>query len=502
MLHIHLLGRPHFLIDGEPAEFASLPRTWPLWAYLLLHSSHPVKRETLAFTLWPDEPEASARANLRRHLHDLKRILPAPDGSPGRDWLLIDARTIRWNPECDYRLDVIEFERLSGSGDTLAEAVALYKGDFLESSYDDWLFYERERLRDLYLADLSQLIVRSRAERDYPLAATYAHRLLEIDPFREDALRQLMAVRYEAGDRSGALQAYEQFARRLREELGVEPMPETAALREAVIREARLPGGTGFDASSPVPGSSANRVERLLLPFVGRESELEQLRGWWSRAARGKGGLVMLGGEAGIGKTRLADQLGTHAELEGARILLGNTTFAEPLPYQALVGALRSALPLLAALEIEPLWLAAVASLIPELRTRRGEGPGRLPLGVPLDPERERSRLFEGLARCLEGLARPRPLLVILEDLHWAGATTSSLLEFLARHVSQHPVLILATYREEETPRAHPLRDLRRRLQGESQLRHLALGPLPYRSAGEPGGPDAATGTGCRTGRP
>ena len=97
---------------------------------------------------------------------------------------------------------------------------------------------------------------------------------------------------------------------------------------------------------------------------------------------------------------------------------------------------------------------------------------------MPLDPERERSRLFEGLARCLEGLARPRPLLVILEDLHWAGATTSSMLEFLARHVSQHAVLIVVTYREEETPRAHPLRDLRRRLQSEGQLRHLALGPL------------------------
>ena len=148
----------------EPHELATLPRTWPLWAYLLLHRSHPVKRETLAFTLWPDEPEASARANLRRHLHDLKRILPPPAGSSGPDWLLVDARTIQWNPECDYWLDVMEFERLSGSADTLAEAVALYEGDFLESSYDDWLFYERERLRDLYLADLSQLTMRSRAD--------------------------------------------------------------------------------------------------------------------------------------------------------------------------------------------------------------------------------------------------------------------------------------------------------------------------------------------------
>ncbi len=66
-----------------------------MWAYLLLHRAHPVKRETLAYTLWPDEPEAAARANLRRHLHDLKRILP-PDSAEGeREWLLADAKTIQ-----------------------------------------------------------------------------------------------------------------------------------------------------------------------------------------------------------------------------------------------------------------------------------------------------------------------------------------------------------------------------------------------------------------------
>ncbi|MEP6774676.1 MAG: AAA family ATPase, partial [Chloroflexota bacterium] len=485
MLRIYLLGRPHFLLDETPVEFAALPKIWPLWAYLLMHRSLPVNREALAFTLWPDSPEISGRANLRRHLHDLKRILPAeqssssPTASSVGDWLLVTPRTIQWNPQCAYWLDLEEFERLSGSPDTLTEAAALYGGDFLENSYDDWLFYERERLRDLYLADLNQLTMRSRAERDYALAATYAHRMLELDPFREDALRQAVGMRYEAGDRSGALQEYERFARHLREELAVEPMPETVALRDAIIGQALLPDGATREATTLVSGNMGKGPrEHSLLPFVGREAELEQLRGWWSRSARGKGGLVMLGGEAGIGKTRLVAQLGTQAEREGARVLRGNTTFAEPLPYQALIEALRSELPLLTALEIEPLWLAAVATLIPELRTRRGEGSDRLPSLLPLDPERERIRLFEGLARCLECLARPRPLLIILEDLHWAGAATANLIEFLARRASQHAVLIIATYREEETQRAHPLRDLRRRLQREDQLRHLALGPL------------------------
>src|SRR3954453_19492885 len=125
MLKIHLLGRPHILVGNEPREVATLPRTWTMWAYLLLHRSHPVKRETLAYTLWPDEPEASARANLRRHLHDLKRILPLASAEGEREWLLIDPKTIQWNPQSDYWLDITEFERLSGSVDTLSEAVAL-----------------------------------------------------------------------------------------------------------------------------------------------------------------------------------------------------------------------------------------------------------------------------------------------------------------------------------------------------------------------------------------
>ena len=122
--------------------------------------------------------------------------------------------------------------------------------------------------------------------------------------------------------------------------------------------------------------------------------------------------------------------------------------------------------------------MAPLVSLIPELGMRRGKTTDLLPVSAPLDPERERTRLFESIATCLGGLSEARPLLVVLEDLHWAGEATASLLEFLARRVSQQALLIVATYREEETPRYHPLRDLRRRLQRENRLRHVALGSL------------------------
>ncbi|HMA37374.1 MAG TPA: AAA family ATPase [Chloroflexia bacterium] len=474
MLRIHLLGPPYLERDGQPVKFAGLPRTWPLWAYLLLHRHHAVDRQTLAFTLWPDDSEPGARANLRRHLHDLQRRLPpAPPGAP---WLLVDPRAVQWNPGADSWLDVAEFERLSAATQTLAAAVALYTGDLLQNVYDDWLFYERERLRDLYLSDLARLTLESRARREYPAAVAYARQWLAADPLREDALRQLLAVRYEAGDRNGALQDYDQFAQRLRAELGVDPMPETVAVYEAATSNARLPNETA--RGEPTPGGGAP-APRLILPFVGRDAELAQLRGWWSRAARGSGGVVLVGGQAGMGKTRLAAELAGQAEREDAHVLRGGTTFAEPAPYQAVVEALRTALPLLAALPLEPIWMAALASLVPELRTRRGAPAAPWPPLAPLDPERERTRLFEALTRGLTSLARPRPLLLILEDLQWAGAATAGLIEFLARRVAHSALLILITYREEETPRTHPLRALRRRLQSEHQLRHLALGPLP-----------------------
>jgi predicted ATPase/DNA-binding SARP family transcriptional activator len=468
------------LNDGQVLKFSARPRTSPLLAYLLLQRSRPVERKSLSFILWPDESEAAARVNLRRHLYQLQHALPP--AAAGLPWLLNESDTIQWNPAADFWLDIAEFERLSTSVETLAAAANLYRGDLLEDVYDDWLFYDRERLRSLYFTDLSQLIARRRTLRDYPAAIAYAQQLLKYDPLREDTLRQLLSLSYEAGDRGGALQIYKRFAQQLLEELGMDPMPETAAVYEAIIRNARLPGSDGerVQVADDSRAGGDERRSALSLPFVGREREMEQLRGWWGRAARGKGGVGLISGDEGLGKTRLAAELARQAEREGARVLLGSTTHIEPVPYQPVVEALRAALPLLAALEIEPLWLAALSSLLPELQVRRaGTADPAWPRLPALHPEGERVRLFEAVARCLLGLARPRPVLLILEDLHWAGAATIALLEYLAQRVPDHAILILVTYREEETGLAHPLRDLRRRLQRENRVTHLSLGQLP-----------------------
>src|SRR5947209_11911603 len=127
MLRIHLFGQPHISSEDKPLRFVALPKTWPLLAYIMMHRDRPIERQTLAFTLWPDDSESGARANLRRHLQELRRTLP--QAAPGAPWLLVNYKTVQWNSEADYWLDTMEFERLAGASDSLAEAVALYKGD-------------------------------------------------------------------------------------------------------------------------------------------------------------------------------------------------------------------------------------------------------------------------------------------------------------------------------------------------------------------------------------
>jgi DNA-binding SARP family transcriptional activator/tetratricopeptide (TPR) repeat protein len=468
-LRIYLLGQPRFVSADEPYRFAAPPKALSLIAYLLLHRSAPASREKLAFTLWEDESEDGARANFRRHLHHIQKALPqAPPDVP---WIVADADVVQWNPASEHWLDVAEFDRLAKAPVSRADAVEIYGGDLLDTLYDEWLLPERDRLRNLYLATLAELLIEARGRRDFNGAVALAQRILTSDPWREDTLRQLMAVRYESGDRAGALAAYQAFDRRLREEMNVEPMPETAVLKDMILRNSPLSDSLN---SSPPDGFHVSRSDGPLLPFVGRSDEMERLRMSWSRAARGRGSVVMICGEAGIGKSRLASEFALAAGAQGARVMSGTTTYPESAPYQSIAESLRGVAPLLAALNVEPVWLGVVANAVPELRARRPD----LPMPPPVEPERERIRLFEAMAKCFEQLARPRPLLIVLEDVHWAGETTIAALAFLARRLAQLPILVIVTYRDEEAPRSHPLRRLRAELQEAKSVAVIAPRPL------------------------
>jgi DNA-binding SARP family transcriptional activator len=433
-----------------------------LLAFLLLHRTSHLTRDAVAFALWPDEAESDARTNLRRHLHHLSATFP-PSDVP---YVTTVEDTIRWNPEIELWFDVDEFERSAEDDERLAEAVAMYAGDLLPTVYDDWVFPIRDRLRQRYLTALERLMLASRSRRDFTAGIAYATAILHADEWREDTVRTLATIRYESGDRAGALRDLDAFEARLSAEMHVEPMPETIALRATILRGNAVALGHGAATETTSAGAQ--------LPFVGRSGELETLRGAWQRAARGRGEVVFLAGEAGIGKTRLAREVSLLAGAQGGRLLRGATSSPEATPYAAIVDALRDALPLLNAIDIRPIWLAALAILVPELALGRDD----LPTLAALDPERERLRLFEAMTAVFAALARQRPMLLLIEDVHWAGDATLAALEYLARRSAGMSALIVATYRSTPGELSRELGAMRRRLQLENVSQHLQVGGL------------------------
>ncbi len=475
LLRLHLLGELRAEYRGESFRIAAPQRSIALLAYLLIHRRSPTARDKVAFALWPDETEDDARVNLRHALHRLTRALPAPDGD--ESWISADLENLQWNSKSNAWLDLEEFERRIASGQERATSIELYNGELAEGIYDDWTLAERERVGTLYLDTLTALVSEARSNRDFGRAAVTAQRLLAVDPWREDAVRSLMSARYEGGDRSGAMFAFTDFARRLNAELDVEPMPETRALYEAIGRNERI---SPDSAAEPIEPSAQPESFRTL-PFVGRATEMEKLRAMWARAARGHGGVVFISGEAGIGKSRLASELILLVHSQGGRVLFGATSFPESVPYQAVAGALRSVGPILAALAIPALLLAVVSQIVPDLRTRRPD----LPEVPGVESGREQLRLFDAIAASVEGLARPRPMLVVLEDVHWAGIATLGAVEFIARRAADHPILIVATYRSGELHANEPLRKLSATLRRDGNMSHLGLARLTIDDVGE-----------------
>jgi predicted ATPase/DNA-binding SARP family transcriptional activator len=301
MLTISLFGGLRVLQPQEPSAFAPLPRTVNLLAYLLLHQGRPIPRAQLAFTLWPDVPEADARARLRRHLHDLRRTLPA---IPPHDYLAIDAMSVAWLPHPQVWVDVAAFEQLLDA-DRPEEAVALYVGELLPTLDEGWLLVERERLHARALHALAAARDRARAAGDLARAADYAEQLLQSDPLSESAACALMQLRALAGDRVGALRLYELLAQRLREELGVAPLPETTALRDQL---ALNPHPASAGSHSP---RRARTVPGSLTPLIGRTADIAAVLAALT-APEHPIRVLTLTGSGGAGKTRLALAIATE----------------------------------------------------------------------------------------------------------------------------------------------------------------------------------------------
>ena len=230
-LRVRLLGEPVVSYRTAQLQKAMSSASLLLLGYVVLHRETQL-RERVAAALWPDVLDCEARANLRRHLHLLVRALP----EAREPWLLIDKKRIAWNPAAPLWCDVEAFDRLSTDECTRAEAVDIYGGDLFLSEDAEWLLDLRNRLRERQSAALDALAVQYLHAGDATRAAACYRRILSFDPFREDALRALLVLRYACGDRAGAVYEYRAFVNRLTSELGLDPMSETIACYERVVR--------------------------------------------------------------------------------------------------------------------------------------------------------------------------------------------------------------------------------------------------------------------------
>ena len=266
-------------------------------------------------------------------------------------------------------------------------------------------------------------------------------RWLSFDPLNEEGYRRLMRLRFSQGDRVGALRAYSRCRAVLAEELQVEPEPETVALAKRIRHTAPL-----RPVQVQVPQASPGQPPANLLdgPFLGRTAEFGTLIECYQRAHAGQPQLVLLQGETGIGKTRLASEFVRWAQAQGAEVLAGRAMqTGRQLPYQPLIDALRRQLEQQHAPDdlLSGVWLAELSRLLPELRDRYPDLP------VPATDEAlGHNRLFEATVRLVQIWAARRPLVLFLDDMQWADTATLDLLLYLARSLAEQPVPVLLLF--------------------------------------------------------
>ena len=342
-LELSLLGGFVTRLDDQPVGGFVSDKARALLAYLVVEEDRPHRRESLAALLWPEHPTASARANLSQVLFNLRAILGdrARAGTPGEKesavpFLSVGGEAIQFNPASDHHVDVTSFTSLLHScaghanppGEAceicvrrLDEAVALYRGSFLQDlaigdsvPFEEWSAVWRERLHRLAIEALQHLAATHEHHGEVERGLACAWRQVELDPWREDAQRQLMRLLALSGQRSAALAQYEVCRRALAQELGVEPERETVALYED-IRQGTLAGrspllplppsparggggvGEGRGEGQLATGPTLTEVEALPegeeapeAPrpfFVAREEELGQLDRWLGMALSG-----------------------------------------------------------------------------------------------------------------------------------------------------------------------------------------------------------------------
>ena len=393
------------------------------------------------------------------------------------EFLQIDAKTLSWKAE-SFLADVTAFEETmartteavhrthaAAARAAFEEAVALYGGDLLPGCYDDWIFSERERLRQRLIEGLEQLAALCESLRDYPAAIHHANHLLRTDPLHETTYRRLMRLHALNGDRAGALRTYHVCTTVLARELDVEPHQDTQADYARLLQMDMPPAPP---AVAPPRAATPSPVR-----LVGRQPAWDALQTAWGKALYGHAQLVCIVGEAGMGKTRLAEEMMEWTGRQGISQAYARAYAAEgSLVYAPVAEWLRADAFQATWQHLPDLWLSEVARLRPEILIERPD----LPRPEPLTEGWQRQRFFEALAHTV--LAAGQPLLLVMDDLQWCDQETLEWVHYLLRFESAARLLVVGALRPEEVDERHTLTPLLFEMRSSGRLTEIDLGPL------------------------
>ncbi len=440
-LKVRLLGGVEIILDGRRLRAFNSLRLQRFLALIALRRDLQ-HRSRLAFELWPDSDERQARTNLRKLLHDFRHSLPDTC-----EFVEIDNEIVRWIPTGPADVDVLTFRDALAAGD-LELAARVYSGDLLPACYDDWVLDERAKLRAEAYGAFMRLTEETAGRNDHKAAIRYAERIIDLEPTDEAAVRIQMEAHLALGNRAAALRAYHRFAEVLERELAVAPGEAIGAmyqrLRAGTLDHDEVQGRAHGEDLAPIAES----------PFVGRDLELNQLTEAWNTAREGGAHLVLVTGEPGIGKTRLAQELGRRVRAEGHLVASARAyEAAGRLPWGPVVDLLRSDALRSHIDTLDTVWRNELARLLPELLDA-SQPSGRSQSGDLA----QRQRLFDAASRAI--IVANRPRLLIIDDLQWCDAETIELIGFVVRSGRTAPVLFVGTVRSEELSEHHPLGEL------------------------------------------
>jgi DNA-binding SARP family transcriptional activator/tetratricopeptide (TPR) repeat protein len=486
-VEFRILGPVEVVEKGRVLRLGSRKQR-SLLTLLVLHGGKVVSRDQLIDDLWHGEPPAAAETTLRSHVSRLRSALGTSRlQSRAGGYALVLAPDELDAARCERLLrdgrDALARGRPAKAAELLRSALAVWRGPALaDCAYEPFAQSEIGRLEELRLAIMEERLDADLALARHDMVVGELEALVAEHPLRERLRAQLMLALYRAGRQADALESYRQARDVLTEELGLEPSEPLKDLQRAIL---------AHDPSLRAP--SGVQLERALLQraataelgvFVGRDTELGELLDGLDEALAGEGRLFLIGGEPGIGKSRLVEQLAGRARERGADVIVGRCWEAGGAPafwpwVQALRAYVRDCDPELLRNQLGR-GAPDLVQILPELAELYGE----LPAPPSGDPESARFRLFEATGSFLRAASLTKPLVLVLDDLHGADVPSLLLLQFLSGTLADARLLVIGAYRDVDPSLRDPLAAALVELRRQRLTRSLTLGGLSEADVG------------------